>query len=236
MAAMESASSCGPQANSHPEPPRAQAPKPTGVILRSEFPKFRVSIRIIFLSRAVANGLAANVFSLTFFNLDEGAGKKLEGMRRNTKSGPPNPGRRMEKGFRLVCDEGSVQRDGFAVGICDDDLLRAGGDAGSCYEKSVGILEGDAGWFSTDGNYSATLKTAAADGESRAAGCCNSGGRNGADSQGNSGEVNNGPGSLLGRAIRGGEGEQPLAIFVGSEKVAVKAVDIGEELLRKINS
>src|SRR5260370_26692401 len=47
MAAMESASSCGPQANSQPEPPRAQAPKPTEVILRSELPNFRVSIQTL---------------------------------------------------------------------------------------------------------------------------------------------------------------------------------------------
>ena len=38
MAATESLSSCAPQANSQPEPPMAQAPKPIGVMNRSEFP------------------------------------------------------------------------------------------------------------------------------------------------------------------------------------------------------
>src|SRR5436853_459235 len=38
MAATESSSSCGPQANAHPPPPSAQAPKPTGVMSRSELP------------------------------------------------------------------------------------------------------------------------------------------------------------------------------------------------------
>src|SRR5438067_13736385 len=38
MAAMESLSSWSPQANSQPEPPMAQAPKPIGVMNRSEFP------------------------------------------------------------------------------------------------------------------------------------------------------------------------------------------------------
>src|SRR6266446_5678289 len=38
MAAMESLSSWAPQANSQPPPPIAQAPKPTGVINRSEVP------------------------------------------------------------------------------------------------------------------------------------------------------------------------------------------------------
>src|SRR5205807_5736171 len=38
MAAMESLSSWDPQANSQPDPPIAHAPKPIGVINRSEFP------------------------------------------------------------------------------------------------------------------------------------------------------------------------------------------------------
>src|SRR5438270_13085548 len=43
---MESLSSCEPHANCHPEPPMAQAPKPTRVMFRSEFPRVRVSIPI----------------------------------------------------------------------------------------------------------------------------------------------------------------------------------------------
>src|ERR1700722_3315728 len=41
---MESLSSCAPQAKAHPPPPMAQAPKPTGVIIKSEFPSLRVCI------------------------------------------------------------------------------------------------------------------------------------------------------------------------------------------------
>src|SRR5438067_1879054 len=44
MAATESASSCGPQANAQPPPPIAQAPKPIGVMCRSELPSGRVVI------------------------------------------------------------------------------------------------------------------------------------------------------------------------------------------------
>src|SRR5712671_2987022 len=42
MAEIESLSSCGPQPNCQPPPPRAQAPKPTGVMWISEFPSLRV--------------------------------------------------------------------------------------------------------------------------------------------------------------------------------------------------
>src|SRR5262249_33718956 len=42
IAAIESSSACGPQAKAHPEPPMAQAPKPIGVMSRSEFPRRRV--------------------------------------------------------------------------------------------------------------------------------------------------------------------------------------------------
>src|SRR6266850_3702745 len=41
---MDALSSCAPQANSQPEPPIAQAPKPTGVMNRSEFPSCFVFI------------------------------------------------------------------------------------------------------------------------------------------------------------------------------------------------
>src|SRR2546422_10427182 len=41
---MDALSSCAPQANSQPEPPMAQAPKPTGVMNRSEFPSCFVFI------------------------------------------------------------------------------------------------------------------------------------------------------------------------------------------------
>ena len=44
MAAIESWSSCDPQANSQPEPPIAQAPKPIGVMCKSVSPSHRVSI------------------------------------------------------------------------------------------------------------------------------------------------------------------------------------------------
>src|SRR5580698_6137087 len=41
---MESDSSCAPQAKAQSPPPMAQAPKPTGVIIKSEFPSLRVCI------------------------------------------------------------------------------------------------------------------------------------------------------------------------------------------------
>src|SRR5260370_12121384 len=108
-----------------------------------------------------------------------------------------------------------MQRGGFAVGVCDDDLLRTGAEAGRrCHEKSVGILEGDSGWFSIDGDRSATSEAATTDGESSAAGCGNCGGCNGADSQGNSGELNDSQGSVLGPAIRVRDSQDPLAIFI----------------------
>ena len=45
IAAMEAASSCGPQANSHWPPPAAQLPKPRTVMSRSELPRRRVFMR-----------------------------------------------------------------------------------------------------------------------------------------------------------------------------------------------
>src|SRR6266581_8767294 len=44
MAAMDALSSCSPQANSQPAPPMAQAPKPTGVMNKSELPSCFVFI------------------------------------------------------------------------------------------------------------------------------------------------------------------------------------------------
>src|SRR5258708_2694350 len=44
MAAMESLSSCGPQANSQPPPPMAHVPSPIGVISISLFPSLRFSM------------------------------------------------------------------------------------------------------------------------------------------------------------------------------------------------
>src|SRR6266849_4023032 len=81
MAAMESASSCGPQANSQPPPPRAQAPKPTRVIWMSEFPNFRVSIRNLFLRRAIGERSSQRIWLFYFFKLDEHTAKRLDGVR-----------------------------------------------------------------------------------------------------------------------------------------------------------
>src|SRR6266849_3116946 len=44
IAATKTESSCSPQANSQPPPPRAHAPNPTRVNCKSELPSFRVSI------------------------------------------------------------------------------------------------------------------------------------------------------------------------------------------------
>ena len=89
-----------------------------------------------------------------------------------------------------VSGEGSVERDRFAVGIGDDDLLRAGVEGGRYDQESVGVLECNTSGFSIHGDGRAALKAAAANGESGA--CCeNSCGRDRADSQGNGGKLNN---------------------------------------------
>src|SRR5712692_5430886 len=89
MAAMESASSCGPQANSHPPPPRAQAPKPKGVILMSEFPNFCVSIRNLFLRRALGKRRSQRIGLFYRFELGRAYREKVRPHAQNTKSGPP---------------------------------------------------------------------------------------------------------------------------------------------------
>src|SRR5216683_2374571 len=68
---MESASSCGPQANSQPEPPMAQAPKPTDVISRLEFPSLRVSIRILSCESRGTKIRRSEGDYFIFFQLDE---------------------------------------------------------------------------------------------------------------------------------------------------------------------
>src|SRR6266702_5441276 len=166
---MESASSCGPQANSHPPPPRAQAPKPTGVILRSEFPSFRVSIRILLLRRAREISTAANLI-IIFFELDEHTAEKVRLLR----------GRKTTK-ERSIGDEDGIERNGFAAWIGERDLLGAGGKSGSHDEKRVRILEGDAGSFSIDDDSGGTLEAAAADGDGGAVRCGNSARSNRAD-------------------------------------------------------
>src|ERR1700687_6285177 len=101
--------------------------------------------------------------------------------------------RRPEEGkaarTRLVGEEGSIQRNCFAVGICDGDPLRSGGEAGSYDEKSVCILECDAGSFSVNGERSGTLKATTPNCERGATGCGNSGRCNCGDSQWNRSEV-----------------------------------------------
>ena len=70
--------------------------------------------------------------------LDEHTAKKV---RRHPEKGK-------ESRTRLVGEEGDIQQHCFAVRICDGDLLRSGSEAGSYDEKSVGVLECDAGGFS----------------------------------------------------------------------------------------
>jgi hypothetical protein len=84
-------------------------------------------------------------------------------------------------GRRSVGDECSVQRNGFAVEICEEDLLGAGRERGSYDEKSVVIFERNSGGLSVDGD-----EATAANRESGTSGCGNGGRRDGADSQGNS--------------------------------------------------
>lgn len=84
----------------------------------------------------------------------------------------------------LVGGECGVEGNGFAVWIGDRDLLRAGVEAGSNDEESVGVLECDDGGFSLGADGGAALESAVADGESGAAHGGNRCGRNRADSQG----------------------------------------------------
>src|SRR5258708_33066783 len=112
---MESASSCGPQANSHPPPPRAQAPKPTGVILRSEFPSFRVSIRNPLGKTRGANFPRDEYDYFAIVKLDEDSAKKLDTSQKREK----------ESRKHLLGDESGVERDGFAVGTCEVSWLVA---------------------------------------------------------------------------------------------------------------
>src|SRR5437016_10467202 len=95
MAARESASACRPQANSQPVPPSAQAPKPTGVILTSEFPSFRVSIQNLSINFAPGETPLRLIGFLTL-PLDEHTAKWLErasaGSRgKNSRSWRPRP-------------------------------------------------------------------------------------------------------------------------------------------------
>jgi hypothetical protein len=98
----------------------------------------------------------------------------------------------------LVGGECGVEGNGFAVWIGDRDLLRAGVEAGSNDEESVGVLECDDGGFSVGADGGAALESAAADGESGAAHGGNRCGRNRADSQGDGGELDDGQGGVCG--------------------------------------
>src|SRR5437879_8782684 len=79
---MESASSWGPQANSQPEPPMAHAPNPTGVILMSEFPSVRVSIRILSTGGTSARFACAIILILLHWHWMNRVRKKLEESRK----------------------------------------------------------------------------------------------------------------------------------------------------------
>src|SRR6267142_1636643 len=103
---MESASSCGPQANSQPEPPIAQAPKPTEMISRSEFPSLRVSIRILSCESRGTKVRRSEGDYFIFFRLDEDMAKKLEKNRGRKKAAACSVG-----------DQRGIEGNGFAVGI-----------------------------------------------------------------------------------------------------------------------
>src|SRR5205807_1431590 len=104
---------------------------------------------------------------------------------------------RQDKADRQEClsysvgGEGGVEGNGFAVGVGDGDLLRAGREAGSDDDESVDVLEGDAGGFSVDADGGVTLEATAPNGENGAACCGNRCGRNRANSQRNGDELNN---------------------------------------------
>src|SRR5579871_5444997 len=119
---MESASSCGPQENSQPPPPAAQAPNPMRVICRSELPSFLVCT-IACLSRSFARLELAFLFGKHF---------------------------RRRLAVWLVCDEGGVEADCLPVRIRKNKLLRACGKSGSGEGESVHVLDIDRDVFSAE--------------------------------------------------------------------------------------
>src|SRR4029077_4618449 len=102
--------------------------------------------------------------------------------------------------------------------------------------QSVHVFKCDAGSFSIQRDSSATLEAAASNGDRGTTVCCNRRRKKRADSQGNRSELNNCYGRILWCAIRRSDGEEPLAVFIRSKEVAVQPIDIGHELLRKINA
>src|SRR2546426_6280646 len=148
---MESASSWGPQANSQPEPPMAHAPKPTGVILMSEFPSLRVCIRILSTGGATARFACAIILILPHWHWMNRVRKKLEESRKI-------------KGNSSVHCDCSIERNGFAIRIRDGELLGTCSKAWSDDGERVHVLEGYGGGLPVDGDGGGALKAAAANG------------------------------------------------------------------------
>src|SRR6266850_243993 len=149
---MESASSWGPQANSQPEPPMAHAPKPTGVILMSEFPSLRVCIRILSTGGATARFACAIILILPHWHWDEPRKKKVRGISKDKR-----------RNSSVHCDC-SIERNGFAVRIRDGELLGTCSKDWSDNGERVHVLEGYGGGLPVDGDGGDALKAAAANG------------------------------------------------------------------------
>src|SRR5580692_3879685 len=143
---------------------------------------------------------------------------------------------RSEDSRSLIGKEGGVPRDGFAIGICDDDALRARYQGGCHDGKRVHILEGDSCKLGADGDSGAALKTAATNCHDRAASCGTVCGSQSSNSQRDAGQRDDGDTCVLRSAVLRCDGEEALAVFVGDKEAAVEAVDVGHELLRQENA
>src|SRR5215471_18965331 len=104
----------------------AHAPKPTGVISKSEFPSFLVSIPSLAPERARTSSASLNRCCLFLIKLDEREVEKLSTAKKFQRK-------------RSICRNCCIERNGFAVRVGDSDLLRALSQSGSCDRQCVGI-------------------------------------------------------------------------------------------------
>ncbi len=132
----------------------------------------------------------------------------------------------------LLGGEGSVERDGFAVWIGKDELLRSGGEPGGGEKQGVHVLEGDGSGFAAHGGLSAAQEAASSQGHAASPSRRAESGSGCADTEWNSCQLEN-------REPAGGQSKQALAIFIPGEKAAVQSVHIGvqhRERFRQINA
>ena len=136
-------------------------------------------------------------------------------------------------GDDLTGSYGVVEGDRFAVGIADSELLGTRGDGRSHNGKRIHVYKGCRCGFAADSYRRCGLKTAATNRQGRAAGCGRCGGRDGSNSQRHVGERYHANPRVHRCAVRRGDDEEPLAVFISGEKAAMKTVGGSEELLRE---